>query len=194
MEDTNLELEMMRSQIDTLKQHLDKQEIVSDQLIRGIARLNTKDIRYTKRMVFGAAAFCIVIYPISALTHIWSPAFAIATCVMMLFCVVGTYVIHRPVEQLNLMNDDLATVARVMSKFKKDYDNWLRYVTPTLLIPWLGWACYEMAWKNAPAGSNPLWLILPLLVGAAIGGLIGYRYHRKAVDAAQNILDQIEEA
>lgn len=194
MEDTNLELEMMRSQIDTLKQHLDKQEIVSDQLIRGIARLNTKDIGYTKRMVYGATALCLLIYPLSALTDMWSPAFAIVTCLMVLFCSVATYYIHRPVERLNLMTDNLATVARVMAKFKKDYDNWMHYVTPTLLIPWVGWACYEFAWKNAPEGSNPLWLTLPLLVGVAIGGFVGYRYHRKAVDAAQNILDQIEEA
>jgi hypothetical protein len=40
---------------------------------------------------------------------------------------------------------------------------------------------------------NPLWLTLPILFGAAIGGLIGYYFHCKAVNAAKSILEQIEE-
>jgi len=36
-------------------------------------------------------------------------------------------------------------------------------------------------------------LALPILIGAAIGGLIGYHWHCKAVDAADNIIRQIEE-
>ena len=64
-------------------------------------------------------------------------------------------------------------------------------ITPVLIIPFLIWACYEFAWKNAPEGVNPWLLTIPIFVGAAIGGLVGYHYHRKAVNAAQDILDEI---
>jgi uncharacterized membrane protein YfcA len=50
-----------------------------------------------------------------------------------------------------------------------------------------------MGWKFAPEGSNPWLMFLPVIIGAAIGAMIGYRYHCKAVNAAQSILDQIEE-
>jgi len=53
------------------------------------------------------------------------------------------------------------------------YEDWLHYVAPALIIPWLVWACYELAWKNAPEGINPVWLRIPLIDGAAIGGLVG---------------------
>ena len=93
---------------------------------------------------------------------------------MMLFCAFGTYYVHRPVDRMNLMTEDLASVAKVMAKFRKQYDQWLHYVTPALIIPWLSWAMYEFAWKNAPEGVNHWLFALPLLVGAAIGMVIGY--------------------
>ena len=190
-----MNFEEMRGQMAILKEHLDKQEIVSDRLLRETMKAKTKDIKYTKNVVYGAAIFCMIIYPLSTMSHLWSWPFALATCAMMMFYVYATYYIHRPVEQLNYMTADLATVARVMAKFKKQYDNWLHYVTPALIIPWFAWACYEVAWKNAPAGTDPkvlAFLALPLLIGAAIGALIGYFYHRKAVNAAQDIIDEIE--
>lgn len=191
MEDLNLE--EMRSQIAVLKDKLDKQEIVSDHLLREIIKAKRGDIDKTKRVTYGAAIFCIIVYPLTALTSIWSWAFAIATSFMMILCLVATIYMHRPVDRLNFMTDDLATVARVMAKFKRQYDNWLHYITPALSIPWLVWACYEFAWKHVPEGTSPLVGIGPLLVGAAIGGIIGYFYHRKAVNAAKSIISQIEE-
>ena len=185
--------EQMRSQMAILKEHLDKQEIVSNRLLRETMKSKTKDIKYTRNMVYGAAALCLIIYPLTTLSNVWSWPFALATCAMMMFCVLATYFIHRPVERLNYMTADLATVARVMAKFKKQYDDWLHFVTPALIIPWLAWACYEVGWKHAPAGSNPWMLVVPLLVGGCVGGLIGYRFHRKAVNAAQDIIEQIEE-
>lgn len=190
MEEMNLE--EMRNQYAILKEQLNNQEIVNDRLIRETIKMRGKDINYTKKVVYGCALFCLLIYPLSYYTHMWSLAFAIVTCLMMLFCVAATYYIHKPVENLNLMQDDLATVARVMAKFKKQYDNWLHYVTPALLIPWGIWACYEVGWSHAPEGSNPWIMIIPLLVGALIGGLVGYKYHRKAVNAAQDIINDIE--
>ncbi len=190
MEDKNFE-ELQR-QFAILKQQLNKQEIVSDHLLRETMKLKTKDINKTKRTTYFAAIFCLLIYTIMYYSHVFSLAFTIATCLMMVFCILATYYIHRPVDNLNLMRDDFTTVARVMAKFRKQYDNWLLYVTPTLMIPWLAWACYEFAWKHGPAGVNPWFLAIPLIIGAAIGGLIGYINHRKAVNAAQNILDEIE--
>ncbi len=190
MEDMNFG--ELQNQFTILKQQLNKQEIVSDRLLRETMKLRTKDINRTKRTTYVAAVFCLLIYPFLYFTQAFSLAFTIVTCLMMVFCILATYYIHRPVDNLNLMGDDFTTVARVMAKFKKQYDNWLLYVAPTLMVPWLTWACYEFAWKHAPEGVNPWLMTIPLMIGAAIGGLIGYYYHRKAVNAAQEILEEIE--
>lgn len=191
MED--MKLDEIRNQFAILKEQLNKQEIVSERLLRETMKTNNKSISDTKRMVSVCGVMCLVLYPLSYFTHVWSLAFAIGTCLMVIFCVAATYYIHHPVERLNFMKDDFSTVARVMAKFKKDYHNWIVFVTPTLLIPWLSWACYEVAWKHAPKGSNPWLMSLPIIIGAVIGAVIGYRYHRKAVNAAQNIIDEIDE-
>ena len=186
-------LEEMRNQFAILKEQLNKQEIVNDHLLRKTMKAKRRDINSTKRLVFILALLCLLLYPINYVNHMWSLAFTIASFAIVAFATVATWYIHKPVEELNFMKDDFTTVARVMAKFKKQYDNWLRYVAPTLIIPWIIWACYEFAWKNAPAGSNPWLLSLPVIVGVIIGGLVGIRYHFKAVNAAQDILDEIEE-
>ena len=189
----NMNFEEMRNQFAILKDQLQKQEIVSDRLIRETMKMRNKDISSTKRMVYGCAVACMLIVPLNFYTNAWSLPFTIFTCLMVIFCAVATYYFHKPVEELNFMRDDFVTVARVMARFKKQYDNWLHYVSPVIIIPFLGWACYEFAWKNGIEGINPWLLTIPIFVGAGIGFLIGYHFHRKAVNAAQDIIDQIEE-
>ena len=190
MEEMNFE--EMRNQYAILKEQLNNQEIINDRLLRESMKLRKKDIQYTKKTVYGCALFCLILYPLTYYWDIWSLAFTITTCVLVMISSIATYYMHKPVDELNLMNDDLATVARVMAKFKKQYDNWLHYATPALLIPWGIWGCYEIGWMHAPEGSNPWILIIPLIIGGVIGALIGLKYHHKAVNAAQDIINEIE--
>jgi len=189
MEDKNFE-EMQR-QFALLKEQLNKQEIVSDRLLRQTMKLKTNDIGKTKKITYIAAVFCIIIYPLLYLSGCWSLPFTIVTLLMMVFCMAQTYYIHRPVDRLNLMSDDFVSVARVISKFKKQYNKWLIYFAPILGIPWLAWACYDFAGKQATDASKLVSIIF-IIIGAGIGWIIGYHFHRKAVNAAQDILDEIE--
>ena len=190
MEEKNFE--EMRNQFAILKDQLNKQEIVSDRLLRETMKIRKKDINSTKKLVYVCAVLSLLLYPLLYLTHMWSLAFTITTCLMMIFCLVATYYIHQPVDDLNFMRDNFVTVAHVMARFKKQYNQWLYYVTPTLMIPWVIWATYEFAWKHAPEGVNPWVMTIPILIGVVIGLLIGYVYHCKAVNAAQDIIDEIE--
>lgn len=193
MENQEINLDEMRNQIAILRKKLDRQEIVSDRLLRDTMRTKVSDINKTKRFEYECCAICIIAYPLTAYFGLLEWPFVIASCVMILFCLISTIYMHRPVDRVNLMTEDLTTVARIMDRFKRQYDFWLRYITPSLIIPWLAWACYEYAWKNAPEGINPLWFCLPLIAGVAIGGYIGYTYHRKASNAAKRIREQITE-
>ena len=184
--------EELRNQFATLKTQLDKQEIVNDRLLRETMKIRKKDINSTKRMEYGCVAFCLVVMPLNYFTHSWSMPFSIATCLLVLFCGIATYMIHKPVDDLDFLRDDFATVARVMAKFKKRYNQWLCYCTPALLIPWVSWACYDFAWRRAPEGVSPWLMCIPILVGGLVGMAIGLHYHFKAVNAAQDIIDEME--
>lgn len=191
MEEMNFE--ELRNQYAILKNQLKNQEIVNDRLLRETMRVRKKDINSTKIAEYICVAVCVLLYPLLYFTGMFSLAFLIATVLMVLFCAATTWYIHKPVDQINFMRDDLSTVARIMARFKKQYNQWLYYVTPLLLIPWGAWTCYEFAWKNAPEGAYPWAMTIALIIGALIGLGIGLYYHFKAVNAAQNIIDEIEE-
>lgn len=193
MENQIIELDDMRRQIGILRQKLEKQEIVSDRLLRQTMCTSVRDIDKTKRMELVACALCFVLFPLEVYVGILTLPFALVSLGMIAFCLIGTIYIHRPVDRINLMTEDLATVASVMSRFRKQYRFWLHYITPTLMIPWASWACYDYCWQRAPVGTNPLWFCLPAIIGVMIGAVIGYRYHRKAVNAAKSIIEQLED-
>lgn len=189
-----MSFEEMRNQYAILKEQLEKQEIVNDRLLRETIKAKSQHhINQSKTRVWVAAVLCLILFPLSYMTQVWSLPFALVSGLIVIICVVCTSLIHRPVDQLDFMNDDFTTVARVMAKFKRQYDNWLHFVFPAIILPWLVWACYENGWKRAPEGVNPWVMSIPIIVGVAIGALIGYHFHRKAVNAAQDILDEIEE-
>lgn len=191
MEEMNLK--EMRNQIAILKNKLNKQEIVSERLLAETMKTKVNTINNVERFSIICAVFCLAAYPVLRYYIGFSWPFVLATCVMMIFCISATRYIHRPLHDAKLMTSDVATVARVMARFKRQYDNWLRYVTPSLLIPWLLWASYEYTELMGLEGTERYFTPLPLLIGAAIGGFIGYRQHRKAVQTAEEIIHQIEE-
>ena len=187
-----MNIEEMRNQYAILKEQLNKQEIVNDRLLRETMKIRKKDINSTKRIEYACVVICLLVMPLNLITHSWSNTFTIVTALILLLCAVATHYIHKPVDSLNFMKDDFSTVARVMARFKKQYNQWFYYGSPLVLIPWIAWAFYDFVWRRAPEGANLWMMTIPLLVGGVIGGLIGYFYHRKAVNAAQDIIDQIE--
>ena len=191
MEEMNLE--EMRSQFAILKEQLAKQEIISDRLLRETMKTKNKDIIYMKKFEYiGAILGLLFVIPLFTFYIPCSLAFIIATCLVLAVSLAGTYFIYKPIGKLNFMEDDLASVARVVAKFKKQKNNWEHFVSPACLIPWIAWAIYEVAWKNAPNTTFSWIVTLSGIIGAVIGLIIGIKTYRKVINAAQEILNDIE--
>lgn len=188
-----MDFEEMRNQFAILKEQLQHQEIVSDRLLRETMKAKKNAINSAKRLTYGCVIFCLLIMPLNYFAHSWSLPFTIGTCVLMLFCAALVHYIHQPVDELNLMKDDLSTVAHVMAKFKKQYNQQLYYWSPVILIPWTIWACHDFISMHNIEAHHRWLLVIPILVGEAIGLGIGLHFHFKAVNAAQDIIDQIED-
>lgn len=192
----NKELNELRNQIAVLKQKLNKQEIVNDRMLRQAMQSTVDNV--IKRVEIKTLACCIFAMVLFTALHFTTGldlAFCICTSIMMLFCIAATVYFNRPMHKTDLMNADLATVAKEMAQFKRRNDMWLRYVTPTVTIPWLAWAYYEYCTMSGiePLSKDGLILGSSLLVGAIVGTIIGYTWHRKAVNTAESIIKQIEE-
>ena len=192
----NKTIEELRNQIALLKQKLDNQEIVSDRMLRMTmqTKVNTVIHRNERRHVI-CGIIAMLMFPVLHYGIGMDLTFCLLTSLMMLFCISATIYVHRPIHETDLMSADLATVAHEMVRLKRRYRNWLHYVTPTLLIPWLLGACYEYskAMGFEPLSKEGILTCVPLLVGSAVGGVIGLMWHRKTVDTAESIIQQIEE-
>ncbi len=192
----NKTIEELRNQIALLKQKLDNQEIVSDRMLRMTmqTKVNTVIHRNERRHLI-CSIFAMLTWPILHYGIGMDLAFCIFTSLMMLFCIIATVYIHRPMHLTDLMSADLATVAYEMDRLKRRYKNWLHYVTPTLIIPWFLGACYEYdkAMGIDPLSKDGIITCLPLLIGTVIGGVIGFIWHSKTVDTAESIIRQIED-
>ena len=189
MEEMNFE--EMRNQFAILKEQLDKQEIVSDRLLRETMKVKNKDISYVKKFVYWLTPIGMLLYLPLYFTHLTSLAFVIVTCLMFVAGVVFTYYGHKPVDSRNFMTDDFASVARVMTKYNKQKKQMLFASLPATL-PWTAWACYEMVWKHNFPRTFSWGLTISMIIGGVAGGIWGYCVERKGINAAQEIIDDIE--
>lgn len=188
-----MNFEEMRNQIAILRRKLDKQEIVNDRMIRSAMQTKVNKINNNEFRVIALSIFCIVLYPaIRDMLHI-SWALVIATIAMMVLTATATIYMHRPLHKADLMSDNLATVSSIMARFKAQYDQWLHYVCPTIITPWLAWFCYEYTEAMGFTGTVR-WCCVGFLLGCGlIGFIIGYSMHRRTVNLAEEVMRQIEE-
>lgn len=190
-----INFEEMRNQIAILKNKLDAQEIVNDRLLRETMQIKVNTLNALERKTLVCGIVAMVMYvPMHYLSGFSWP-FCIATGVIMLFSIVSTIYIYYPINKTDLMSGDMTTVAQVMARFRRQNSFWVRYVTPTLIIPWVSWAAYDYTQAQDIDLFSPLGLglVLPLLIGAVIGFIIGFSWHRKAQRTALDIIRQLSE-
>ena len=157
----------------------------SNTISHGTIKAKNKDINDLKLIEYALGTLSLILVPILYyFTHITSLTFAIGTCLLFAFCMVSTHYIHKPVDKLNFMEDDLATVAHVMAEFKKQYNRNL-IINSALGILWVIWFCLEI-WKQEHT------IPYVALFGGVVGGIAGFRKEREAMNIAQEIIDEIE--
>lgn len=185
------ELEEMRSQIDILKNQLEKQVIVNDSHIRNSMKSKASDINRT----VGATIFLGVIALIYCTWFFYSQGlsllFVIATAIMLATCIILTIAQKAALGKLDFSSDNIVETAKILGKIKTHYSEWHRIAIPMILI-WFGWLIYEVI---STLGPSPMTIgfCCGAFIGGILGGIMGFRINRKVVRKASEILSQIEE-
>lgn len=185
------ELEEMRSQIDILKNQLEKQVIVNDTHIRNSMKSKASDINRT----VGATIFLGVIALIYCTWFFYSQGlsllFVIATAIMLATCIILTIAQKAVLGKLDFSRDNIVETAKILGKIKTHYSEWHRIAIPMILI-WFGWLIYEVI---STLGPSPMTIgfCCGAFIGGILGGIMGSRINRKVVRKASEILSQIEE-
>lgn len=185
------ELEEMRSQIDILKNQLEKQVIVNDTHIRNSMKSKASDINRT----VGATIFLGVIALIYCTWFFYSQGlsllFVIATAIMLATCIILTIAQKAALGKLDFSSDNIVETAKILGKIKTHYSEGHRIAIPMILI-WFGWLIYEVI---STLGPSPMTIgfCCGAFIGGFLGGIMGFRINRKVVRKASEILSQIEE-
>lgn len=185
------QFEEMRQQMQTLKNKLDKQEIINDRLIRSSMKNTAGNIKRTYLMTI-AVSILMVPYGYWAfvtLSH-FSIAFWIGTSIFMLVCGGATLYNKRNLNDARLMTNNLIDVRRRMACAKKFDSDWLFFSTPAVIL-WLSWFMYEVYKQNHDLLSHPLFWAG--CIGGVIGAIVGLSIHFKTQRQYQKIISQIED-
>ena len=181
------ELETLRSQMDLLRKKLEQESIVNEKLMRETMRSRVSTIN-RQGWISIAAAICMVLwFPLCFNTL--STAFIITTIVFTAVDAIATWIIHKQVDERQLMSEDMRTVANKMKTLKKRYQ-WSTVIELPLVLAWCVWFCYEVIQMT---GEPWQFMAGAVAFGALIGFFIALKMYRKVIDNCDAIIQQIEE-
>ncbi|MGN0201636.1 MAG: hypothetical protein ACI399_01860 [Candidatus Cryptobacteroides sp.] len=189
----NRELEQLRSDYAILKSRLEQQEIINDRLMLSTFKAKVKDIHSVRWVSYLCGLFVIAVAPFtfhSAPLYL-SWWFVGGTDLMMLVCLYVTWKYHHDLKNPSPGSQSIREFMESVKAFKARYQSWLKYSIPMLTV-WFGWMFAELYFKS-PDMKMTLVLVVSLLIGGAIGGVIGYSLHRKVISRCDEILSQLDE-
>ena len=185
------EWQEMKEQIALLKKTIERQDIVSDRLMRRTMRRKMRSLNREARFVYVLGAFALVYCNIVFVNMGLSLWFSLATTVFMLAAIGYTVWMHRGLCVEEISTGRLVEVGRKVARMKRMGQRWLRGVFPFLAV-WFGWFVWEI-WQSEANKDLALGMIVGGAVGGIVGGIIGYMRYRNTQRLADEILDNIKD-
>lgn len=186
-------LNEMRAQYKAMKEHVDRQEIINDQLLRKIFRSHIRSIHSVGWTSSACAVFVMLSCPFtfhynSVFNLSWS--FVIATEIIMAICISFNVFWHTRINTSGIASKNLLEFAEEIKKLKIRYKRWI-YTGFLLILPWLGWLCYEVYERNENK-EMAIGIIIGVIVGAFIGMVIGLLLDHKVINHCNDIIDELK--
>lgn len=185
------ELDDLRQQINAIKNKVDEQGYLNEELVKKTIQGKMKGVHRTLMLLAVAVIFCIPLYIWMKYEENLSWPLIIFTIIIMIGSLISDYFINR--INVSHMGDDLVETARKLTKMKKDR-NLGRTIGMSVATVWLVWFIYEFYHSHLAHGETEAWLsIIPLLVGAGIGLVVGLRIFSKMQRANDDMIEQIND-
>ena len=188
METTDRTILEMQEQMKELREKLESQRIVNDTLLRKSFRQNASRLKFKANVpiIFGVAAILLAPSYFNFGASWISVGF---TWALMLICIIATIICNNYIPR---MDRDLVTAAEQLTKFKKFHAEWLKFAIPAIIL-WIGIIIWDILRSEQLSQAESIGFFAGLAVGATLGLILGLKLRRDQLDAAEDLLEQIEE-
>ena len=188
MENTDNTLREMQQQMQQLREKLNKEQIINERLLQKSCRQTVDRLKFKSNLPIVFAIIAILCSP-AYLSFGLSPWFLILTCVLMLVSIVATILTNRHIPQ---MDKDLVTATNELTRYKKIHAEWLKYSIPALIV-WLGCLIWDFLRNQTISQMELFGFIAGISTGLILGILLGLKIRRDQLNAADELISQIEE-
>ena len=188
MENTDNTLLEMQQQLQQLKDKLNSQKIVNERILRKSCNATASRLRFKSNVpiLFGAAA--ILMTPSLHTLGVSTP-FLIFNVALMLFCIIYTIITNRHIPRVD---SDMLSAAEGLHKYKKIHADWIKFGLPMAFV-WIGLLVWETIRHGELEGPSLYGFLTGVAVGVVLGLLVGLKLRHDQLDAADELLRQIEE-
>ena len=195
------ELATMKMQLKSLQAELEKQTTLREDVFRRLLKKRTNSFK--NRELISTCFVALVAFGMPPYLYLGMHMSLWFTLFTGLFFTVGLIwelVIWRKFKIGNMMSLDLITTAKNMQRYRKLNKIWLNQIGSPFIIVWLTWYIFELIQTlNLPDDDQSRLLIISIficcsVVGALIGGLIGYfTFYKPQMKLAQEMIEQIKD-
>lgn len=183
------ELEEIRKQISELKQRLDRESTLNEQLLHDSLKMKMNTVHALVRKVISIGIVGVAAWILIGLVWHLSPWFIAFTCLMMLASMAAEYLINRMKSDSFAENLKYTAIRLVRMKTLR-----LRQTIiggTVLIVIWMPWLAYEFSQHFD--GREFLPMIVGASVGLVIGACVSISILMKMQRANSEMIRQIEE-
>lgn len=184
----------MKEQMALLKQKLDKEKIINEQLMRRVMNMKASSLR-TKAILESILALTVIpvfTWVMHSLFH-----FSIALCLffgIVVTCAqIYSYYIHHHFRPKDFINNSVIEAQKETLQLKTYYANWLKYISIPFDITFLTWFIYEAIQLSQANNIRTTIFSISVVVIFISMFILAMGQYYKIQRTADEIISQIEE-
>ena len=184
------ELQELKSEFSDLKETLNKQRIVNQELLEQIRKQKTsfigKDL--TKRMSMDIITIPMIIVICHAVG--WPVWFAVAVSIWALIDLIAVLVGRKKFDTQKMLDDDVLTAAKTVKEYKRFYH--LSVVVGA--IPAVALVAFVLIriYTQSASDGNMMFPTAIFIFAFLAGILLSVKTYRKKMEACDNLIDSLE--
>jgi glucan phosphoethanolaminetransferase (alkaline phosphatase superfamily) len=188
------ELLEMKEQMALLKQKLEKETIIHEQLMRKVMKVKADSLR-TKAILESILALTVIpvfTWVMHSLFH-----FSIALCLffgIVVTCAqIYSYYIHHHFRPKDFINNSVIEAKKGTLRLKTYYANWLKYISIPFDITFLTWFIYEAIQLSQANSTSTIIFSISFVVIFITVFILAMGQYFKIQRTADEIISHIEE-